>query len=134
MIFRSHHAPAARIWLVGRSSEFAHECRQDNLSVGRLSWQELVALADVIIGTFWNEPGIEERIEVLTRVNHGFQLDGLPEGSSYDSRYGSLALLAWFLRRWPDGAGSAVAIDLLERMVESKTEPRFPSSRRSRLE
>ena len=65
--------------------------------IGRLSWQELVALADVILGTFWNEPGNEERIEVLTRVNHGFQLDGLPEGSSYDSRYGSLALLAWFL-------------------------------------
>ena len=36
--------------------------------IGRLSWQELVALADVILGTFWNEPGNEERIEVLTRV------------------------------------------------------------------
>ena len=49
-----------------------------------------------------------------------FQSDGLPEGSSYDSRYGSLALLAWFLRRWPDGAGSAVAIDLLERWSSAK--------------
>ena len=88
--------------------------------IGRLNWQEVVALADVIPGTFWNEPGIEERLEILKRVNHVFQLDHLPEGSCYDSRYGSLALLAWFLRRWPDGAGSAVAIDLLERWSRAK--------------
>ena len=87
--------------------------------IGRLSWPEVVALADLTLGTFWNEPGMVERLEILKRVNHGFQMDGLLEGSSYESRYGSLAL-AWFLRRWPDGAGSAVAIDLLERWSRAK--------------
>ncbi len=105
-----------------QAAMFAAKCNgfSEFPGIGRLSWQEFVALADVILGTFWNEPGNEERIEVLTRVNHGFQVDKLPEGSSYDSRYGSLALLAWFLRRWPDGAGSAVAIDLLERWSRAK--------------
>jgi hypothetical protein len=37
--------------------------------IGRLNWQELVALADLILGTFWNEPAIEERQEILKRVN-----------------------------------------------------------------
>ena len=38
--------------------------------IGCLNWQEVVALADVILGTFWNEPGIEEWLEILKRVNH----------------------------------------------------------------
>jgi hypothetical protein len=59
-------------------------------------------------------------------VNYDFRLDLLPEGSSYESRYGSLALLASFLRRWPDGAGSAVAIDLLERWSSAKQNRAFP--------
>ena len=46
--------------------------------IGRLSWQELVALADVILGTFWNEPGNEERIEILKRVNHAFPIGWTP--------------------------------------------------------
>jgi hypothetical protein len=114
--------PAHRDVVTLQAAMFAAKCHgfTELPGIGRLSWQEVVALADVILGTFWNEPGIEERIEVLTRVNHGFQVDRLPEGSSYDSRYGSLALLAWFLRRWPDGAGSAVAIDLLERWSRAK--------------
>jgi hypothetical protein len=105
-----------------QAAMFAAKCNgfTEFPGIGRLNWQEVVALADVILGTFWNEPGIEERLEILKRVNHVFQLDGLPEGSCYDSRYGSLALLAWFLRRWPDGAGSAVAIDLLERWSRAK--------------
>jgi hypothetical protein len=88
--------------------------------LGRLSWQELVALADVILGTFWNALRLEERVEVLGRVSHDLQLGGLPEGSSHDNRYGSLALLAWFLERWPDSPGSAVGIDLLSRWSIAK--------------
>ena len=87
---------------------------------GRLSWQEMVALADVILGTFWNALRLEERVEVLGRVSHDLQLGGLPEGSSHDSRYGSLALLAWFLERWPYSPGSAVGIDLLTRWSIAK--------------
>lgn len=87
---------------------------------GRLSWQEMVALADVILGTFWNELRLEERVEVLGRVSHDLQLVGLPEGRSHDSRYGSLALLAWFLERWPYSPGSSVGIDLLTRWSIAK--------------
>jgi hypothetical protein len=87
---------------------------------GRLSWQEMVALADVILGTFWNEAPIEERQQVYWRVSRDMQLDGLAEGSSHDSRYGSLALLAWFLERWPHGPGSEVGIDLLSRWSSAK--------------
>jgi hypothetical protein len=105
-----------------QAAMFAAKCNgfTEFRRIGRLNWQEVGALADVILGTFCNEPGNEERTEVFTGVNHVFQVDGFPEGSSYDSRYGSLALLAWFLRRWPDGAGSAVVIDLLERWSRAK--------------
>jgi hypothetical protein len=88
--------------------------------LGRLNWQETVALADVILGTFWNELGIEERHEIYWRVSRGVQLDGLPEGNGYDSRYGSLALLAWFLEGWPHGPGSVVGIQLLSRWSSAK--------------
>jgi hypothetical protein len=80
----------------------------------------MVALADVILGTFWNEAPIEERHQVYWRVSRDMRLDGLAEGSSHDSRYGSLALLAWFLERWPHGPGSEVGIDLLSRWSSAK--------------
>ncbi len=114
--------PAHRDVVGLQAAMFAAKCNgfTELPGIGRLSWPELVALADVILGTFWNEPGIEERIKVLRRVGDHFQSDRHLESNSYDSRYGSLALLAWFLDRWPDSAGSAVGIDLLARWSIAK--------------
>jgi hypothetical protein len=88
--------------------------------LGRLSWPETVALADVILGTFWLELESEEGQEIHRRLRHDLQLSGLSEGNTEDSRYGSLALLAWFLDGWPHGRGSTVAIDLLSRWSTAK--------------
>jgi len=105
-----------------QAAMFAAKCNgfTELPGLGRLSWQEMVALADVILGTFWNELRIEERHEIYWRVSRDVRLDGLPEGNGYDSRYGSLALLAWFLEGWPHGPRSAVGIQLLSRWSIAK--------------
>jgi hypothetical protein len=60
---------------------FASRIRSELPGLGRLSWQEMVALADVILGTFWNEVGFEVRHEIYWRVSRDLRLDGLPEGN-----------------------------------------------------
>jgi hypothetical protein len=40
--------------------------------------REVVAFAGAILGTFWNEPGIEERFEILKRLNHVFSIGWTP--------------------------------------------------------
>ena len=85
-----------------------------------LELAELFAFAELIFVNIDNELRFDDRVEVLGRVSQDLHLAGLPEGRSYDSRYGSLALLAWFLERWPYSPGSSVGIDLLTRWSIAK--------------
>jgi hypothetical protein len=94
--------------------------------IGRLSWPEFVALADVLLGTLWIEPRPKELEETIRGFYAELSWNPLAEGSAYGSRNGALGLLAWFFRGWPWRPGPAKARQLLGRWL------RVPRGRISR--
>jgi hypothetical protein len=94
--------------------------------IGRLSWPEFVALADVLLGTLWIDPRPKELEETIRGFYAELSWNPLAEGSAYGSRNGALGLLAWFFRGWPWRPGPAKARQLLGRWL------RVPRSRISR--
>ena len=94
--------------------------------IGRLSWPEFVAFADVLLGTLWIEPRLNEREQTFRSLYSEISWNPVTEGSPYGSRNGALALLAWFFQGWPYRPGPAKARQLLGRWL------RAPRSRISR--
>jgi hypothetical protein len=89
----------------------------DFSGIGRLSWKEVVALADVLIGMFWTDATSAQQ-----QHGHGlFQKEcGIPRSLLCSTRYCDLAFFKWLTERWPHGAGSQIAMDMLERWLSGK--------------
>jgi hypothetical protein len=88
--------------------------------IGRLSWPETVALADVLLGTFWTAVKYPERQMILRKKESDLGVEVTSDGRLYGSRYRGLSLLAWLLDGWPRSPGPRIAIDLLGRWSEAK--------------
>jgi hypothetical protein len=84
--------------------------------IGRLSWRETMALADVIQAILWTTLSGDEQERVLAKYWEEFELP--PEGQVWVARYSSLEALAWFFQGWPRSSGSAVAMELLARWIK----------------
>jgi hypothetical protein len=81
-----------------------------------LSWQETVAVADVIQAILWTTLSGDEQERVLAKYWEEFELP--PESQVWVARYSSLETLAWFFEGWPRSSGSAVAMELLARWIK----------------
>jgi hypothetical protein len=87
--------------------------------LGPLTWKEMVAFADVLLGTVWCDLTMAER-------EHIFQLylsdtDQLSsDGGVYDGRHASLRFLAWLIDGWPDSPGAVVGRSLLLRWLNAE--------------
>lgn len=97
--------------------EAKHEGHADFAGIGRLSWREVVALADVLIGMFWTDTTPAERQEMYAHFKKERDLSETPRANP---RYGDLAFFAWLTERWPQGAGSQIAMDMLTRWLSHK--------------
>jgi hypothetical protein len=83
--------------------------------IARLSWPDTVALADVLMGTFWTALNRRERRDIYQRMMRNRRTEDERGSRAYGGQYHGLDLLAWLLEGWPWSAGSQVAIRLLFR-------------------
>lgn len=92
----------------------------DLTGLGSLTWKEMVALADVLLGTVWGDITLAEKEELL----HAFASDALQEKPTldgiFDRRHASLLFLAWLISGWPDSPGATVAHHLLSRWLTAE--------------
>jgi len=82
--------------------------------IGRLSWMEMVALTDVLIGMFWTDQTFEEQQRVIWQFRQDFNVHWSEPPSV---RYADLALLAWLTQGWPHSRGVKVAQDILSQWL-----------------
>lgn len=82
--------------------------------LGRLSWQEMIALADVLLGMVWTDLTLAEQ-EQLWIYTFEFLDQPREETHIYDSRHDSLRFLAWLTEGWPDSPGAQVGQSMLIR-------------------
>lgn len=89
--------------------------------IGVFTWPEIVALFDVLQGTFWTARTVDEQQRDFDRYAVA-AIDEWPEARNvYDGRYGTLRFLAWLTEGWPHSTGSTLGQRLLERWL---TRPR----------
>lgn len=86
--------------------------------LGRLTWKEMVALADVLIGMMQTHLILAEQQQII-RLYVSEMLGSPVDGGFYiyGDRYGSLRLLAWLIEGWPDSPGAKVGRELLIRWL-----------------
>jgi hypothetical protein len=85
--------------------------------VGRLSWIEIVALVDVVLGMFWTDTTLGEQQRSYSLFRKEYEIS---ETRLVSTRYRDLTFLAWLTGSWPDGAGPQLAMDMLARWLSGK--------------
>ena len=85
--------------------------------IGGLSWMEVVALIDVVLGMFWTEATPAEQQQVYSRFRKAYEISGVRLCST---RYCDLAFFAWLTESWPQGTGPQIAMDMLARWLSDK--------------
>lgn len=80
---------------------------------GVLKWEEMVALADVLLGMFWTARSMEERLVDYERYHRATLEEPSDVLGVYDGRYASLRFLAWLIAGWPGSEGACVGQQLL---------------------
>jgi hypothetical protein len=85
--------------------------------LGRFRWQEMIALADVLLGMVWTDLTLAEQ-ERIFRLYIAETGETKPrEEGIYDCRHGSLRFLAWLTHGWPDSPGATIGHSLLVRWL-----------------
>lgn len=85
--------------------------------LGQLTWKEIVALADVLIGTVWTDLTVDEQEQLWISYMHAFRDEPQEPTEIFEGRHDSLCFLAWLLGGWPHGEGPSIARDLLVRWL-----------------
>jgi hypothetical protein len=85
--------------------------------LGRLTWKEVVALADVMIGMVWTDMTLAEQEEVFLAYTSDSLTKPKAEDAIYDCRHASLRFLAWLTGGWPDSPGARVGQSMLIRWL-----------------
>lgn len=85
--------------------------------IGCMSWMEVVALADVVLGMFWTDatPAQQQRAYSLFQKEYE-----ISEAQLRSTRYCDLAFFAWLTESWPQGTGPQIALDMLARWLSNK--------------
>ena len=109
------HASVIRIQAALLQAKRAGVTEIDGL--GRLTWKELVALIDILIGMVYTDLTLAERSRVLRLYLAETYLVPQDDNSIVDSRHGSLRFLAWLIEGWPVSPGAVVGRSLLMRWL-----------------
>jgi hypothetical protein len=78
--------------------------------IGHLSWTETIALADVLIGTFFTDLKLSERHRIHAHFYDQFPVRWLAPANE---RYANIAFLASLTDDWPRSLGAQVAKDMI---------------------
>lgn len=93
--------------------------------LGRLTWKEMVSLADILIGMFWTDLTAAEQAGIFLM----YASDPLAQLTDHDAihecRHGSLQFLAWLTQGWPDSPGAQVGQSLLMRWLLNALDPQY---------
>ena len=81
--------------------------------VGRFTWQEMVSLIDVLMGTLWTDLILSDRERIFQAYKDDVGGPGKKHDGLYDTRHGSLRFIAWLLHGWPDSPGARIGRRLL---------------------
>jgi len=76
--------------------------------LGRFTWQEMVALSDVLIGMVWADLTLSEQEQIFLAYTSDPLTTPRAEDAIYDCRHASLQFLAWVTEGWPDSPGARV--------------------------
>jgi hypothetical protein len=85
--------------------------------LGRFTWKEVVALADVLIGMVWTDLTLAEQEEIFLSYTSDPATRPRAEDAVYDCRHASLQFLAWLTESWPDSPGARVGQSMLIRWL-----------------
>src|SRR5207247_1574432 len=83
--------------------------------LGAFTWQEFIALADIILGMVWAHTTSDERTQILLRYEYESLNEPRRETQIYSCRHDSLRFLAWLIEGWPDSPGATIGRDMLRR-------------------
>lgn len=87
---------------------------------GELTWKEIVALADVLIGIVWTDLTVAEQEQLWIPYTQAFRHELRQPTDIFGGRHDSLYFLAWLIDGWPHGEGPAVAKALLTRWFSAE--------------
>jgi hypothetical protein len=93
--------------------------------LGRLTWIELVSLADVLIGMIWTDLTAAEQAGVFLMYASDPFAQLTDQDTVHECRHGSLRLLAWLTQDWPDSPGAQVGQNLLTRWLTAALDPLY---------
>lgn len=85
--------------------------------LGRFRWEEMVALADVLLGMVWTDLTLTEQERIVDIYVSSAGNAPLAEDGIYDCRHGSLRFLAWLMQGWPDSPGAKIGHSMLVRWL-----------------
>lgn len=85
--------------------------------LGELTWKEMVALVDVLIGMVWTDLTLAEQEQLLIPYMQAFRNESRQPTGIFEGCHDSLCLLAWLIDGWPHGEGPTVAKELLARWL-----------------
>lgn len=88
--------------------------------LGKLTWKEIVALADVLIGMVWTDLTVAEQEQLWLPYTQTFRHEVRQPTDIFGGRHDSLCFLAWLIDGWPHGEGPAVAKSLLARWFSAE--------------
>lgn len=108
-------AAVARIQTALLAAKSSGKVELDGL--GQLSWPEIVAVVDVLLGTVWTDLTLAEQEQIWAPYTESFGEAQYRPTDIYRSRYDSLYFLAWLLEGWPHRTGPTVARELLGRWL-----------------
>ncbi len=92
----------------------------DLKGLGRLTWKEMVALADVLIGMVWTDFTLAEQEEIFRAYTADTRNQRQEADRIYDCRHGSLHFLNWLIAGWPDSPGALVSRRMLIRWLTAE--------------
>jgi hypothetical protein len=88
--------------------------------LGRLTWREMVALTDVLIGMVWTDLTLTEQEEIFLSYTSDPSTKPRADDAIYDCRHGSLQFLAWLTGGWPDSPGAKIGQSMLIRWLTAE--------------
>jgi hypothetical protein len=88
--------------------------------LGELTWKEIVALTDVLIGMTWTDLTLAEQEQLWIPYMQAFRHESWQPTEIFEDRHDSLCFLAWLIQGWPHGEGPAVAKGLLTRWLAAE--------------
>jgi hypothetical protein len=88
--------------------------------LGELTWKEIVALADVLIGMVWTDLTVADQEQLWIRYRGAFRHELREPTEIFHGRHDSLCFLAWLIGGWSRCEGPAAGKALLARWLTAE--------------